>query len=376
MKNLMSQDTVLHKIKIGTATIFLIIGFTKSSYSTEIVIKSKHIKSFTSDKIFDSIKPAVIPLFKQNLVAPHGGGSIKEIKVKSIYTDKELFIKVIWKDTTKDSKISHTEKISDAVAIEFPVNKNLYPSFIMGEKDNPVNIWLWKAVYEEKDSYTPKAYSDFYRKDAIENVLTPINVKSAENLIASGFGTLTSLEIQDIEAKGMYSKEEWSVIFKKKFESDSGVKINKNEFLPISFAVWDGNNKEIDGTKSVSVWHLILIGDSHIPKPKNKILAGERVFLRYGCISCHGKNGSSGISNFNAKGGKIPELTKVKEAYTADELKKFIRKGKSPDKEDLLGPHPPLRMNAWKEIIDEKELDNLVEYLFSLYPKEKKEDTW
>src|SRR3990167_2619901 len=81
---------------------------------------------------------------------------------------------------------------------------------------------------------------------------------------------------------------------------------------------------------------------------KTKEEAGRAVYEKFGCAGCHGKNGESGIANFNAHGGKVPSLRYVAEGYTVTELKDKVKKGVQPvEKVDLEGPVPPLWMQRW-----------------------------
>ncbi|MBI3319417.1 MAG: cytochrome c [Candidatus Omnitrophica bacterium] len=58
----------------------------------------------------------------------------------------------------------------------------------------------------------------------------------------------------------------------------------------------------------------------------------------------------------------------VKTYYDRDSLKDLIRNGRQPvPRLDTSRPRPPLYMPAWKDRVSEEELDDLVEYLFSLY---------
>ena len=354
----------------------LVLFVAQNSFAAELIINSKYVKKAALDpmsKVWNKAQAVSIPLIKQNLVAPHGGGAVKEVEVQSLYTDTEIFIRLMWADETKDSKFSLIEKFSDACAVEMPLNNGSLPSFIMGEKDNPVNIWVWHAIGEEKDKMGfPHAYSDYYRKDAMHAILK-FRPAVAENLIAEGFGTVTPLEIQDLEGKGFWFKGKWRVVVKRSLRSNSGAVISEDTNVPVAFAVWDGGNVDRDGAKSISPWHLLRIGNAPLlEKPKDEIEAGRRVYLRYGCVTCHGKEGKEKIENLNAQGGKVPALTYVAEGFTVNELKDRIRNGRSPDKEIEDGPYPPLRMNAWKSVMDEDEIDSLVKYLLSLMPKTEK----
>ena len=98
---------------------------------------------------------------------------------------------------------------------------------------------------------------------------------------------------------------------------------------------------------------------------------GKAVYQKYGCVGCHGFEGRGGVKNFNAvTGGEVPPLTYVAQGFTKDQLKNLIRVGRYPTKADPHGPTPPLWMPTWKEKISEEELDDLVEFLVSLYPQE------
>lgn len=359
--------------------IYLVIGaillITKNSSAVEIVITSKYVKEAKispTDKAWNQVKAVTIPLMRQDFVAPRGGGSVKDLQVASIYTDGEILIKLTWEDKTKNSQFSPTEKYSDACAVEFPVNDKQMPSFALGEKGNPVNAWLWRAIVEEKEKIDyPPAYSDFYRSGSIDTVIKN-EQPTAENLVAEGFGTVTSLEVQDVQAQGIWKNGQWVVVMKRRLDSASGAAFKKDMIIPIAFAIWDGANAERDGIKSISPWHLLKIGEAQIEKPKDEIAAGERIYLRYGCTTCHGREGKYQAANLNAQGGKVPALTYVAEGFTVDELKDRIRKGRKSDKEDIMGPHPPLYMQPWKDIMDEEELSVLTKYLWNLLPKEEK----
>jgi mono/diheme cytochrome c family protein len=102
---------------------------------------------------------------------------------------------------------------------------------------------------------------------------------------------------------------------------------------------------------------------------------GRQVYLRYGCSSCHGPEGKGGFANANAETeGKVPGVTYVAEGFTRRELRKKILDGFAPvGKKDANGPRPPFRMPGWAGQMADSELSDLVEYLWSLYPKTETE---
>ncbi|HVE12554.1 MAG TPA: cytochrome c [Elusimicrobiota bacterium] len=104
---------------------------------------------------------------------------------------------------------------------------------------------------------------------------------------------------------------------------------------------------------------------------------GGEIFVRAGCITCHGKNGSGGYPNNNVNGGKIPTLTNVADGYTKEELVKKISNGvRHPAKVDPSGEEPLLYMPQWSEKLSPDEIAAVTDYLISLKPGGAKADSW
>jgi mono/diheme cytochrome c family protein len=98
---------------------------------------------------------------------------------------------------------------------------------------------------------------------------------------------------------------------------------------------------------------------------------GRLVYARYGCASCHGADGKGGFANTNAETeGKVPPVVFVAEGFTRPELRRKILDGfPTVGKKDPQGPRPPYRMPGWAGQMTDAEVSDLVEYLWSLYPK-------
>lgn len=101
------------------------------------------------------------------------------------------------------------------------------------------------------------------------------------------------------------------------------------------------------------------------------VVRGRAVYGRYGCTACHGDLGTGGFANPNSEtDGKVPGVTFVAEGYTKGELRKKILDGLATvGKKDPNGPRPPFRMPGWAGQMTDADVADLVEYLFSLYPK-------
>jgi mono/diheme cytochrome c family protein len=95
---------------------------------------------------------------------------------------------------------------------------------------------------------------------------------------------------------------------------------------------------------------------------------GELIFNKAGCVACHGQFGGGGYPNNNVAGGLIPTLTKVSEGYSKAELHSKIQMGAFSLLNDPKGEKPKIFMPKWGDQLKPAEIDDLVEYLFSLMP--------
>lgn len=109
--------------------------------------------------------------------------------------------------------------------------------------------------------------------------------------------------------------------------------------------------------------------------PKEPQVRGRLIYLKAGCVACHDRQGQGGHPNNNVPGGEIPALAKTISTYTPDELKKKIKRGVKPESLNPNDPAPMVEMPAWGQTFSEKELNDLVSYLFTLGPKQP-EETW
>ncbi len=121
---------------------------------------------------------------------------------------------------------------------------------------------------------------------------------------------------------------------------------------------------------------LILSGRGKTLTPEESAIeAGRSTFVRFGCLGCHGANAKGGVPNPNSQSGEVPSLLHVADDYTKPEVANIIRRGKMPPVADAKKPTPPLYMPAWRNVLTEEDINRIVEYLWSLQPKQK-EATW
>jgi mono/diheme cytochrome c family protein len=116
--------------------------------------------------------------------------------------------------------------------------------------------------------------------------------------------------------------------------------------------------------------HSILSGRPKVmAADQAAIEAGKQSFTRFGCVGCHGMQLQGGVPNPNSQGGEVPSLLHVAQDYTKDEVAVIIRNGKIAPTQDAKKSPPPLYMPSWKGVLAKEEVDQIVEYLWSLQPK-------
>ena len=203
--------------------------------------------------------------------------STRWIRVKAARNDKDIAVMLTWIDSTQNDEMIRSEQYKDQAAIMFPVNQEgEEPPFTMGGDGEWVNIWQWKASWESSadnagKEYFPEPDMDMEKgfKGQVEsynpgkvsgNIFADSSKRRSpiEDLNAEGFSTLTTQDQQDIDGKGKWFDNRWAVVFKRALvnndENDSQFTTTKT---PIAFAIWNGGNKERNGQKAVTQFHIL-----------------------------------------------------------------------------------------------------------------------
>ncbi len=252
-----------------------------------------------SDKVEVMLDPAAavwsqaaeskVPLLAQAIAKPFlDKATLKEIRVKAVHNGKWVAIRLEWDDATRDAAQAGG-KFTDAVAVQFPANGDRKTSPFMGAKDNPVEIVHWKAIwqddieqgYRDVEHAYPNYYYDFYplakgkkASDILARALefnparylkNPISdvarKEPCEELVAVGWGTLTTQTHHDSRAKGVHKDGKWTVVLASPLASKDPTDVKFRGTTPVAFAVWEGNAGNRGGRKHYAMWtDLVLEG--------------------------------------------------------------------------------------------------------------------
>ena len=100
-----------------------------------------------------------------------------------------------------------------------------------------------------------------------------------------------------------------------------------------------------------------------VPSGQGDAVAGQALYVRYGCINCHGPNGLGGVPNPSSPDKTIPPLSGADfrgEFDTDAKIAEVIRSG------SVLGRAPIVSMPHWGGILSNEQLAQLVAYIKTL----------
>ncbi len=135
---------------------------------------------------------------------------------------------------------------SDAMAIQFPKQDSfetkpvVKPLFRHGDGSHPTTMWYWNA-----GSVSPAI--------APQGVLLDANGPNQKIVPRQPDGTFS--------VQSEWQNGQWRVLMKRPRQSgDSGdVSFNEGDFIPVSFADWDGSNGEIGSRHTLTTWYWLVL---------------------------------------------------------------------------------------------------------------------
>ncbi len=184
------------------------------------------------------------------------------ISVRALYNEDEIAFLMQINDRTESlpgheySTSIQDEELtlhSDAVAMQFPregaytsapmVEKPLYRH---GDSKHNTSMWYWNA-----GSLEPKL-------DAMTMVLKGTGPNNKPEPM---------MDYKAVTAQGKWYEGQWQVMMKRKRAgSDGEISFDEGEFIPVSFANWDGSNGEKGSKHTLSTWYWLLL-----PPPRDPI---------------------------------------------------------------------------------------------------------
>jgi Ethylbenzene dehydrogenase len=214
------------------------------------------------DAAWAKVSPMTLPLSGQVITRPvWPEPSARALTVRSLHNGTEIAFLLEWQDNTKNDRLT-PGTFRDGVAIGLPLGDA--PSFFcMGQLDHYINIWHWKADWQSDIDRRAAKASEKARDGVRTFEVIPRRVSSVEDLIGGGFSTLTTKEKQGrVQGKAVWKDGVWHVVMRRPLvseEQENEAKLIPGRVQTVSFAVWNGENKERNGQKSVAPWFQLII---------------------------------------------------------------------------------------------------------------------
>ncbi len=183
------------------------------------------------------------------------------VTVRALYNDKEIAFLLSIDDRTDSrpgepvSEIIQDRKLKmfpDAFAIQFPKQKSfstkgvvVKPLFRHGDAAHPTTIWYWNAG-SVKPEASPKAV--IFDATGPNEKLKP------------------RADDHSLTASGKWKSGQWKVLMKRPRDGGKAgdVSFTEGQFIPVSFADWDGSNGEVGSRHTLTPWYWLLL-----PPPAN-----------------------------------------------------------------------------------------------------------
>jgi mono/diheme cytochrome c family protein len=211
-----------------------------------------------------------------------------ELRVAALHDGKSVALRLTWLDATKNDQAVRPQDFEDMAAVQL-YKGSPEPFLGMGAAGKGLDVWLWRAGWAAKpgeaadvetvypnmavDSYPferkgdgPRPHAadqqdkEFLTAHAAGNQLAdPSKPLSAGNLEAQGFGTLTMRPraSQAVKAGAAWKDGRWTVVLRRPLDvgAGNGVVLGPGDSLSVAFALWDGEARDRNGQKLVSIWH-------------------------------------------------------------------------------------------------------------------------
>jgi DMSO reductase family type II enzyme heme b subunit len=220
--------------------------------------------------LWERAKEAEIPLSSQQILQP-GGGTTRLVKVRAIEDGHSLAFRVSWADDTRNDTAGNVP--SDAAAIQLPMDPTHLPYQCMGQSNNRVNIWQWRAVLEREGLTNLGA-------EAVQGA-------GVRNLTSNGICKAVDTPGLEPQVKSFHDGKEWHVVFARALDKgDVGaaplmVSLNSS----VAFAVWNGARGEARGMKAVSTWNTLQFQTPPVNNTANLITLGVVIAVSAGLVA-------------------------------------------------------------------------------------------
>lgn len=164
-------------------------------------------------------------------------GHIHQIAVSAAHNNQEIFFHLQWNDENPDTQMTEEHPFVDGAGIIMPMDPSAPHTIMvtMGSPAYPINVWYWRADEPQKP----------------------------RNVTAKGLGTTVTSKKGFLFSDGKWEKGTWNVVVGRALalpeQKEEAVQLKIGMKTLVSFAVWDGSNRERAGIKAFCPCQIELI---------------------------------------------------------------------------------------------------------------------
>lgn len=227
------------------------------------------------DPSWESLDPVRVPL---NPLWPETN-QVYAVAVSALTDGRKLAVLLQWRDELPQNTAIRVQDFQDAAAVQFSLTGK-YGFLGMGDAQNPVNLWQWKASWQAEietgrppgpeDAYHSMHVDTYFQKErqfatavGAGNVTSQRHLSPVEDANARGFGSFVSQPIgqQNVAGKGLWRDGFWNVVYIRDLKSKDADDVNfePGKPVPLAFAIWNGEQRDRNGRKMVSNWYQLIL---------------------------------------------------------------------------------------------------------------------
>jgi hypothetical protein len=239
---------------------------------------------------WDGASELIAKLLLQDQAPPKlDKAGVESVRVRALHDGRWIVFRLEWDDPTKDDLVGPA-RFGDMAAIQVPSEAgSSLPDGAMGQTARPVRISLWRASSDHRlrtgidpiAALYPNALPDHYpaaaaadtKKAAMEVQYSPARAthnivavhradSPTEDMIAEGFGSLTTAPEQISLGKGDHDGRRWRVVIARPLDLKESEPLRAGARSYIAFAVWQGADGNVGSRKMRSGWVSLSIEGS------------------------------------------------------------------------------------------------------------------
>ncbi len=208
------------------------------------------------DPAWQGVPQNVYPLVGQVVEAPRlFTPLVVDIGIQALHNGKDVAFRLVWDDRTesKPGEADEGKTYADAAALQFPstpLEGTTKPYFLMGDSENPTDLWYWKNDTNTTVRVQTKGYKTFQPGEDAGGIVSQ--------------GVVDNGQYRVVMRRALQTKD-----------AENEIQFTEGSFIPVSMTVWDGSNGEHGGGKrTVTAWYNLYLEPPPSKAPMYLTLVG------------------------------------------------------------------------------------------------------